>query len=117
MYYVYMLRCRGGTLYTGLTNELRHRMRCHAGLLSGGAKYTRSHPPEKLEALWRTEGKADAARMECAVKTLTRQQKETLVAAPERLFELLPRLSGGVYTHIAGITLQDCLEGEISHGD
>ena len=42
-YYVYILRCRGGSLYTGITNDVEHRMAAH---LSGrGAKYTRSHPP------------------------------------------------------------------------
>ena len=51
MYYVYMLRCRGDVYYTGLTVDMAHRIRMH---LSGkGAKFTRSHPPEAVAALWR----------------------------------------------------------------
>ena len=93
MYYVYMLRCRGDVYYTGLTVDMAHRIRMH---LSGkGAKFTRSHPPEAVAALWRCGDKTVAARVEYAIKKcLTRQQKEQLIAAPEMLQELLPRLAG-----------------------
>lgn len=50
-YYVYMLRCRGGSLYTGMTNDVARRMAMHCS--GRGAKYTRAHPPEALAALWR----------------------------------------------------------------
>ena len=42
-YYIYVLRCKGDTLYTGITPDLRRRMRQHCGQLAGGAKYTHSH--------------------------------------------------------------------------
>lgn len=112
MYYVYMLRCKGDTLYTGITPGVVHRMRSHTGILPGGAKYTRSHPPESLAALWRTESKTDAARLEYAIKhKLTRQQKEQLIAEPTCLSALLPHLAEISYTHLPGVTLADCLEG------
>ena len=93
MYYVYMLRCRGDVYYTGLTVDMAHRIRMH---LSGkGAKFTRSHPPEAVAALWRCGDKTAAARAEYAIKKcLTRQQKEQLIAAPETLRDILPRLAG-----------------------
>lgn len=93
MYYVYMLRCRGGVYYTGLTVDVARRFRLH---LSGkGAKFTRSHPPESLVALWRCDDKVTAARVEYAIKKgLTHHQKECLIAAPEALAEMLPQLSG-----------------------
>ena len=47
-YYIYVLRCKGDTLYTGITPDLRRRMRQHCGQLAGGAKYTHSHKPEAL---------------------------------------------------------------------
>ena len=92
MYYVYMLRCRGDVYYTGLTVDMAHRIRMH---LSGkGAKFTRSHPPEAVAALWRCGDKTAAARAEYAIKKcLTRQQKEQLIAAPEMLRDILPRLA------------------------
>ena len=50
-YYIYVLQCAGGTLYTGITPELQKRMRQHCGELAGGAKYTRSHPPPSLPSV------------------------------------------------------------------
>ena len=47
-YYVYMLRCRGGSLYTGMTNDVARRMAMHCS--GRGAKYTRG--------LWRHCGAA-----------------------------------------------------------
>ena len=48
MYYVYMLRCRGGVYYTGLAVDVARRFQTH---LSGkGAKFTRAYPPEEIAA-------------------------------------------------------------------
>ena len=92
-YYVYILRCRDGSLYTGITNDVAHRMAAHLG--GKGAKYTRSHPPEAVAALWHCEDKTAAARLEYAVKAkLTRAQKLELVAAPERVGAGFPELPG-----------------------
>ena len=44
MYFVYLIRCRGDTLYAGITTGLPRRMRQHRGELPGGAKYTRFPP-------------------------------------------------------------------------
>ena len=92
-YYVYILRCRDGSLYTGLTNDLPRRWALH---VSGrGAKYTRAHPPEAVAALWRCVDKSAAARLEYAIKKhLSHQQKQGLAAAPETLGELLPQAAG-----------------------
>ena len=89
MYYVYMLRCRGGVYYTGLAADVDKRYRQH---LSGkGAKFTRSYPPEAIAAVWRCGDKSTAAKVEYAIKRhLTHQQKERLTAAPELLAALLP---------------------------
>lgn len=89
MYFVYMLRCRGGVYYTGLAADVAKRLAQH---LSGkGAKFTRSYPPEAIAAVWRCGDKSTAARVEYAIKKhLTHQQKAQLAAAPETLAELLP---------------------------
>lgn len=79
-YYVYILRCRDGSLYTGITNDVAHRLRLHRS--GKGAKYTRAHPPE-------------AARLEYAIKaTLTHGEKLSLIAAPEGVGEWFPALTG-----------------------
>ena len=84
-YYIYVLRCKGDTLYTGITPDLRRRMRQHCGQLAGGAKYTHSHKPEALLRVWETADHTAAARFECAFKQLTRIQKEQLLQIPESL--------------------------------
>ena len=52
MYFVYMLRCRGGSLYTGIAADMEKRLRQHVSGGAACAKYTRAHPPEALAALW-----------------------------------------------------------------
>ena len=91
MYYVYMLRCRGGVYYTGLAADVDKRYRQH---LSGkGAKFTRAYPPEAIAAVWRCGDKSTAAKVEYAIKKrLTHQQKERLAAAPETLTAMLPEV-------------------------
>ena len=64
MYYVYMLRCRDGSLYTGTAADLCRRMRQHAGGGSACARYTRAHPPRELAGVWRTERQGDS----CSVR-------------------------------------------------
>ena len=91
-YYVYMLRCRGDVYYTGLTTDIPRRYRLH---LSGkGAKFTRSHPPEAIAAAWYCGEKVAAAKVEYALKkSLTRPEKEALIAAPESIAQRLPQLA------------------------
>jgi putative endonuclease len=84
-YYVYILRCQDDSLYIGMTNDLVKRLKAHTGVLSGGAKYTRSHPVAALEAAWKFPEKGMAARTEYALKKLTRKQKLCLLSAPDTL--------------------------------
>ena len=109
MYYVYVLECRDGSLYAGMTNDLRRRMALHTA--GKGARYTRSHPPQALAGLWRCGGRTAAARLEYAFKTLTRAQKRTLLAAPERVTEVFPALTGYVYEPVRDVTLEGILNG------
>ena len=92
MYYVYILRCRDGTLYTGSTPDLQRRLAAH--MAGAGAKYTRAHPPLGIAAVWVTTEKSDALRLEYAVKKrLDRAQKLELIARPEALAERWPELA------------------------
>ena len=98
MYFVYMLRCRGGSLYTGIAAVMEKRLRQHASGGAACAKYTRAPPPEALAALYQAEDHAAAARLEAFLKTLPPAKKRMLAAgeaAPEALFA--ERLSGRVY--------------------
>lgn len=114
MYYVYILRCTGGALYTGITPHLCRRMQAHCA--GKGAKFTRSYPPLALAALWQCRGRTAAARLEYAVKKhLSHAQKEALLLVPERAGELLGDEQDDVPCPIHGVTLEACLEDRF-HG-
>lgn len=98
MYYIYILRCQDDSLYTGITPNLRRRMRQHWGKLPGGAKYTRSHPPAALVCIWETDEHTAAAKFEFACKRLPRSKKLALIQTPEKWKSFLPQLEAYHYT-------------------
>ena len=75
--YTYMLRCVDGTLYTGWTNDLSHRVQAHND--GAGAKYTKSRLPVELVYYEEYEDKRQAQQREYAIKQLSREQKELLI--------------------------------------
>lgn len=76
--HVYILRCADGTLYTGWTNDLGHRIDAHNS--GRGAKYTRSRRPVKLIYHEEFDDRHEALSREAAIKRLTRQEKLDLIA-------------------------------------
>lgn len=76
--YAYILRCADGTLYTGWTNDLQHRVETHNA--GKGAKYTRTRRPVELCYYETFDTASEAMRREAAIKKLTRQQKLRLTA-------------------------------------
>ncbi len=77
MYYVYILRCRDGTLYTGITPDVEKRLAAHNS--GKGAKYTRSRTPVVLVYREPQPDKSAALKREIAIKKLTRAQKLQLI--------------------------------------
>lgn len=75
--FVYMLRCKDGSLYTGWTNDLEHRLEMHNS--GRGAKYTRGRVPLELVYSEELPDKEAALRRECAIKKLRREQKLALL--------------------------------------
>ena len=76
--YVYMVRCAGGQLYTGWTNDPEARLKAHQS--GKGAKYTRTHTALGFAYLEACADKSAALRREIALKKLTKAQKEALCA-------------------------------------
>ncbi len=77
MWYVYILQCADHTLYTGITNQLQHRIDAHnAGT---GAKYTRGRGPVTLLYFETFNTHSEALKREFAIKQLSRRQKLTLI--------------------------------------
>ena len=87
--YVYMVRCAGGQLYTGWTNDPASRLHAHKS--GKGAKCTRALGAQRFAYLERCTDKSAALRREAALKKLTKAQKEALCA--EWAEKNLPRLS------------------------
>lgn len=79
MYYVYMLRCIDNTIYTGITVDIDRRMKEHFSKNEKCAKYTFTHSAKKLEAVWETDNKSLASKLEYAIKKLTKVKKEELI--------------------------------------
>lgn len=80
-YFVYMLRCRDGSLYTGFTNDVKRREAVHN--TGKGAKYTKSRLPVTLVYSEECDDKSQALKRECAIKRLNKQQKEALISGKE----------------------------------
>lgn len=81
-WYVYMLRCGDGSLYTGSTTDVERRLREHQG--GTGARYTRSRPPVTLAYAEEAPDRSAAQRREAAIKKLPRAQKLKLIEKGER---------------------------------
>ena len=75
-WYVYLLECRDGSIYTGIATDVERRYREHAA--GKGARYTRSRPPLRLLARFEYADRGAASRAEYAIKQLTPARKRAL---------------------------------------
>ena len=76
-WYLYMLECKDGTLYTGITDDVLRRFKAHSE--GKGAKYTRGRGPLKLVYSEDCGTHSDALKRERQVKSLTRPEKLELI--------------------------------------
>ncbi len=78
---VYLLRCRDGSLYTGITNDLDRRLKAHAA--GKASRYTRSRLPVTLAYAESQRSKSAALKREAAIKRLPRSHKVALIASAQ----------------------------------
>ena len=80
MWYLYILRCGDGSLYTGITTDVEKRLEVHRA--GKGAKYTRGRGP--LELVYREEcGTHSAAlKRELEIKAMPREEKQKIIGKP-----------------------------------
>ena len=83
-WYLYLLECTDGSIYTGITVDVEARFAAHTA--GRGARYTRSHPPVRVLASIEYPDRASASKAEYAMKQLTAAEKRTLAnkASPKR---------------------------------
>ncbi|MBF0217853.1 MAG: GIY-YIG nuclease family protein [Candidatus Omnitrophica bacterium] len=77
MWYLYIVKCAGGALYTGITTDVASRVACHNS--KKGCKFTRGRTPVRLEYREECGDKSRALKRELEVKKLTRDEKIVLI--------------------------------------
>jgi len=88
-WYLYLIRCSDGTLYTGISNDVARRLAAHGA--GRGARYMRGRGPLTLARKVRIGSHGDALRIERRVKRLPKARKEKLVAGKIRLKDLMEK--------------------------
>ena len=76
-YYVYILRCKDGSYYTGHAKDVEKRFEMHKK--GRGARYTRMHEPEKLVYVEPFENRGEAMKRERKIKKLSHDRKQRLI--------------------------------------
>lgn len=77
-WFVYILECNDGSLYTGVTNDIERRVQQHND--GTGARYTRSRRPVRLRYHETCESRSAALLRECSLRLLSRKEKDALLA-------------------------------------
>ena len=78
-WFVYVVRCRDGSLYTGVSVDVEARVAAHNA--GRGARYTRSRTPVTLVHVERKRNRSTAQSREAAIKALPRTAKLGLAAS------------------------------------
>lgn len=78
-WFVYVIECRNGSLYTGIAVDVPARYAAH--LAGRGARYTRMHPPQRLLATLACRDRGEASRAEAAIKGWPVARKRAWLAA------------------------------------
>jgi putative endonuclease len=92
-WFVYVVRCGDGSLYTGISNDVEARVAAHNE--GRGARYTRSRRPVTLVYTERRRSRSTALKRELAIKALPRAMKLALVDRPAVQTVPARKLDGG----------------------
>ena len=80
-YYLYMLRCEDGSIYTGTAKDYLKRYEEH--LSSKGAKYTKAHKVVNIERVFLCDSRSIACSLESKLKKYTKKKKEGIISKPD----------------------------------
>lgn len=80
-YWVYMLRCADGTLYTGVARDVEKRLAEHNGERGRGARYTAPRRPVRIVYQAEFPDRSSAQKEEARIKALPRAAKQCLIPA------------------------------------
>jgi putative endonuclease len=88
-WYLYIVRCNDGSLYTGITTDIDRRLREHRLGGARGAGYLRGRAPLEVVFSRQLPDRASASRAEYAVKQLAKARKELLAAGTVKLEQVV----------------------------
>jgi len=91
-WYLYLIRCRDGSLYTGITTDVARRFAEHRGQGASGAKYLKGRGPLELVLRKKVGGRSLALRVERKVKKLPKAKKEKLLKGRKYLEEIIKKI-------------------------
>ncbi len=91
-WHLYLLRCRDGSLYTGITTDVARRFAAHQGNGDAGAKYLRGRGHLVLVFQKKLESRSLALGVESKVKKLSKARKEELIRDDTRIDEIIKQV-------------------------
>lgn len=77
MYFVYLLECKDGTVYTGITTDIKRRLEEHKNGI--GSRYTRSRKVKRILYTEKHKDRSSASKRESEIKRMPRKQKLKLI--------------------------------------
>jgi len=88
-WYLYIVRCRDGTLYTGISTDVDRRLAEHRGGGDAASKYLKGRAPLTLLFQKRLGSRSLALKVERRVKMRSREKKEQMIRVPEYIDEIV----------------------------
>jgi len=101
-WFLYLIRCRNGRLYTGITTNVERRFEEHKSGDKKGSKYLRGKTPLTLVLKKRVGNRSMALKIEAKVKKLPKTKKELLVDGKIKIREIKKEISSSANNKTLG---------------
>ncbi len=105
-WFLYLIRCNNGRLYTGITTDVERRFEEHESGDTKGSKYLRGKAPLKLVLKKKVGNRSMALKIEAKVKKLPKTKKELLVDDKIKIREIKKKIVDSVKTKHRGTSIQ-----------
>lgn len=89
-YFIYMLRCKNDSLYTGIAIDYEKRFEEHIN--GKGAKYTRAYKVKSIERIFIAKNRSEASIIESYIKKKSKKEKENILKDPNKFIENVKKI-------------------------
>jgi putative endonuclease len=93
-WYIYMVRCQDGSLYTGISTNVGRRFTEHQGKGETGSKYLKGKGPLSLVFEKKVGSKNLALKVEGKIKKMPKAKKERLISVPVYIEDIVRQVGG-----------------------